>query len=346
VSAAAVGLPQLGLRPPVFRVGKAFVHPVFDLLVIGSVLSMVLTPPLFWRGGPSELAQKLELWLPLLVLLSNSAHFAASTVRLYTKPFALREMPFLTMGFPLLTLLALTLAIVFANVLGAPLQKLYLTWSPYHYAAQAYGLSLMYAYRSGCSLSDGDKRLVRLACLLPFFGAVLGGRTLLGATVLAEPRVIAVKVFAAVAYVLPLVVCWRLLWQRRPGLPLISVAVLVSNTFWLFTLNQVGAFAWATVFHGLQYLAIVTIFHVKDRLRLPGNTHGWAWHAATFYLTCLVFGYLIFEIWPFAYALLGFGVAESMLLVAAVINLHHFIVDAFIWKLRQSPNYQIVTDAV
>jgi hypothetical protein len=204
----------------------------------------------------------------------------------------------------------------------------------------------MYAYRSGCTLEDGDKRLVRLACLLPFFGTILGGRALLGEATLVEPRTLAVKVLAGVAYVLPLVICARLVWQHRVNLPLISVAVLVSNTFWLFTLNSVGGFGLATVFHGLQYLAIVTIFHVKDRLRLPGNTHGWAWHAVTFYVACLVFGYFIFEVWPFAYVLMGFGFVESMLLVSAVINLHHFIVDAFIWKLRQTPNYKIVTDAV
>ena len=31
--------------------------------------------------------------------------------------------------------------------------------------------------------------------------------------------------------------------------------------------------------------------------------------------------------------LAGFGPAESVLLVVAVINIHHFIVDAYIWKL-------------
>ena len=40
-----------------------------------------------------------NLWT--LVLLSNSAHFAGSTVRLYTKPGSYRDLPFLTMGLPL-----------------------------------------------------------------------------------------------------------------------------------------------------------------------------------------------------------------------------------------------------
>ena len=29
----------------------------------------------------------------------------------------------------------------------------------------------------------------------------------------------------------------------------------------------------------------------------------------------------------------------------AVINIHHFIVDAFIWRLRRDPNYRVVIGA-
>jgi hypothetical protein len=30
------------------------------------------------------------------------------------------------------------------------------------------------------------------------------------------------------------------------------------------------------------------------------------------------------------------------LLTVAVINIRHFVVDAYIWKLRQAPNYRVV----
>ena len=42
---------------------------------------------------------------------------------------------------------------------------------------------------------------------------------------------------------------------------------------------------------------------------------------------------------------LGFGIVQSGLLVTATINIHHFVVDAFIWRLRRDPNYQTVVDA-
>ncbi len=56
----------------------------------------------------------------------------------------------------------------------------------------------------------------------------------------------------------------------------------------------------------------------------------------------MTLGYLLFQCWPYFYVWAGFGLAESMLLGIAVINIHHFVVDAYIWKLRKDPNYEIV----
>ena len=41
----------------------------------------------------------------------------------------------------------------------------------------------------------------------------------------------------------------------------------------------------------------------------------------------------------------GFGWAQSVVLVIAAINVHHFIVDAYIWRLRRDPNYRVVVSA-
>jgi len=354
MSAIAAPLPNTSI-PSLLRLGRTFVHPVFDLLVIGGGLSLVFTV-LLLQSTRGPVVASLAPWMAVLVLLSNSAHFAASTVRLYSKPGALRELRFLSMGFPLVTLGVLSLAIAYADRVGAWLVTLYLTWSPYHYSAQAYGLALMYAYRSGSSLTVGEKRLLRVGCLAPFLALFVGGRGIgldwfvsegafAGAS-LEAGRMQLVSVFSWLTLAMPLVVFFRMALARRATLPFISLCIVVSNGVWLIALNRLDAFAFATIFHGLQYLAIVTIFHVKDRLRVPGNTHGWAYHAASFYAACLVLGYLLFQIWPFTYVLLGFGLAQSALLVTAIINLHHFIVDAYIWKLRQDANLRIVTDVV
>lgn len=340
--------------PPLFRVGRPFVHPAFDLLLIGGGLSLAFTAII--AGRRASVQEFFTPSLALIALLSNSAHFAASTVRLYTKPGAMSSFRFLTMGFPLVSLGVLSLAVAKADLVGRALLVLYLTWSPFHYAAQAYGLALMYAYRSGCVLGRGEKRVVRAACLMPFFAVLVGGREtlldwLLHGTAVASPgldlaRLQAAEVFGWLTLVLLAGLCVWLARSGRATLPLISLCVVVSNGVWLVTLNRMSAFVFATIFHGLQYLAIVTIFHVKDQLRRPGNSRGWAYHAGAFYLACLVLGYLLFHVWPYAYVLHGFGLAESALLVTATINIHHFIVDAYIWKLRQDSNYRIVTDPV
>jgi hypothetical protein len=61
-----------------------------------------------------------------------------------------------------------------------------------------------------------------------------------------------------------------------------------------------------------------------------------------FYLVCLALGWVLFEVWPYAYVAAGFTLAQSMLLTTAVINIHHFIVDRGIWRVRRDANYRIV----
>jgi hypothetical protein len=40
----------------------------------------------------------------------------------------------------------------------------------------------------------------------------------------------------------------------------------------------------------------------------------------------------------------GFDPSLTPQLAVAVINIHHFIVDAYIWRLRKDPNYRTVVD--
>ena len=90
-------------------------------------------------------------------------------------------------------------------------------------------------------------------------------------------------------------------------------------------------------------MAIVMIVHVKEQARTSAAP---AWRAgASFYAACLALGYALFQLWPRAYVLAGVGYAQSYLLVVAVINIHHFIVDAYIWRLRRDPGYAAVAGA-
>jgi hypothetical protein len=343
---------------------RTFVNPAFDYLLIGGGLSLILTlvvlldstgqvMSLFALDGTSVGGYAVVAYF---ILFSNSAHFASSTVRMYTMEGHAEAWPLLTMAFPLVIVGVLVLAMMAPGELGPHIQALYLTWSPYHYAAQAYGLAVMYSYRSGCILSLEDKRLLRMVAMVPFAFSFLvqtgGGRTglpwlmpfdLAGqpwwqATVSVLDPALTVAVFA-----LPMWLVWRLARSSTGPMPLISLLIVLSNAVWWFVLTPINAFLLATVFHGIQYLAIIIIFHVRDQQAREGNTHGVLWHVVTFYGACFVLGYGLFHVAPQAFVLIGFGAVESFLLFGAAINIHHFIVDAFIWKLRKgSTNRRIV----
>lgn len=351
---------------PRLQVGRTFVSPGFDLLLIGGGLTYPLVLWLFWDGASA--AAWIGLSIPVIALLVNQAHFAASTVRLYTKPGAFQSLPFLTMGLPLLTLLGVTAVLLFGGEAGRHLWALSITWSPYHYSAQAFGLAAMYCYRSGCMLSDRERAFLRAACLMTFFKAFLGGTGagyglgwLVPASWIAASPVagglfaLAVPVLDVLIFAMPLALFAWLAWgpqpaaapgeapkPRRPGMPLVSLFVVLSNGMWFVVLDYRNAFVWATVFHGLQYLAIVAVFHARDRRRHAAGGRGALLPVAGFYAVCVVLGYALFQCWPLAYTALGFGGVESILMVLAAINVHHFVVDGFIWRLRRDANYRTV----
>ena len=120
------------------RLGKMFVGPTFDYLLIGGLLSWVAGAILYW-GGFNFPDNDPYLWWAILV--SNWAHFAASTVRLYTKPGAVKSWPFLTLAFPAIAVAVVTATLIVGEPFGRWLFAIYLVWSPYHYSRQAYGLS-------------------------------------------------------------------------------------------------------------------------------------------------------------------------------------------------------------
>lgn len=330
-------------------VGRSFVHPLFDYLFIGGGLSLLLTAIVLIPGRENIVDQ---VALPYFMLLSNSAHFAASTVRLYTKPGTYQALPFLTMAFPLVILTLLTGCLFMAGFAGPHLQALYLTWSPFHYASQAYGLAVMYAYRSGCQLLPGDKQLLWGTSLLPFLYAFVGNQGsglhwLLPASVFADPRFHAAHsslllILPYVGFSAVLLLFMKVARSASGPFPMMSVLMLVSNAAWWYLLPD-QAFVWATIFHGIQYLAIVTIFHVKDQLARPENRRGSLYHIAWFYGSSLLLGYGLFSCLPWGFVAAGFGMVESIALVVATINIHHFIVDAYIWRLKRGDgNRQIV----
>lgn len=337
--------------------GRCFVHPVFDYLLIGGGLSLVVIPALYWLFDRSTMFD--SSILPWFILCSNSAHFAASTVRLYTKPGTRKSLPFLTLVFPAVTLCVLTLCMLASDWLGRYVQLIYLTWSPYHYAAQAYGLSVMYCVRSGCNLTKRQKRALWWIAILPFFKVLIISLSKHAASWTVPDYILwshvdwriwidwVLMILGGLALVLPILLSGQIWRTTGRSMPLISLLVILTNALWFVIFPLIDGFVWTTIFHGIQYLAIVMIFHVRDRMELPGNKRSAASHAVWFYGISILLGYAMFNCLPYGYQMLGFGAAKSVLLVIAAINIHHFIVDGYIWKLgRGDVNRRVVESSV
>ena len=345
ISLTAPQNPSGGLKT---LVGRCFMHPAIDYLLVGGGITIpifaaiyffpVLTPAI---DGPFDLKS---------FLLINGAHFAASTVRLYTKKGAKEEFPFLSWGFPVICLIAVGLGLYWP-LLGSNLTALYFTWSPYHYAAQTYGLAVMYAMRSGAKLDQRDKTQIWWVCLLPFLYALLtskdGGLSwfISPATIAATP-VLATVHSGLVALVtvgiiaLPFSVFWQLHRMRGRKVPLISLLLQITNGIWWLTTDYLSAWWWTAAFHSIQYLIIVVMIHVQEQMARTDVTHRWhnpLFYGGTFYGLSAVVAGILFFIVPLAYVPLGFGAPQALVMMTVVINLHHFIVDGFIWRTKPAP---------
>jgi hypothetical protein len=336
--------------------------PRSDLL-FGCGLLYTILFGLFVAGG-SELRAAEPAWVgPALLLLLGTPHYGATLVRVYERRRDRSSYVFFSL-WATVAVIALFVAGLWIPVVGTLLVTLYLSWSPWHYTGQNYGLAVMFLRRGGVALDPGSKRWLYLSFLLSFVLVFISmhaadqsardlpaGYVSLGVQFapLGIPTGWAKGLGLAVftAYVLALA---RSVWAFRqgPGRALLPVALLsLSQVLWFslpFALQVFGVaprvdalsfdfrthyFLWIAAAHSLQYLWVTAYY-----ARQSGNWHGQipnylrvlAAGAAVWTLPALVFGTQ--ALGPLAFDQ-GLG-----LMIAAAVNVHHFILDGAIWKLR------------
>jgi hypothetical protein len=325
-------------------VGRTFVNPLVDYVFIGGGITIPIFAALYFYPTLRPLSDEIPYGVFLAI---NGAHFAASTVRLYTKPGARREFPLVSWVLPIVCFAIVGVGLYWPRV-GGHIKALYFTWSPFHYAAQTYGLATMYAMRSGARLDARDKRQIWWVCMLPFvyafFTANVGGlfwfvsRTkLLSMPLTAGLYASIVWLLTGSLFLLPVSLFWQLHRRRGKSVPLISLLLQVTNGWWWIGSDYLNAWFWTSVFHSIQYLIIVTVRHVDDRVtHVPSSVRfrHQLLHGTAFYGFSLFVGYLLFLVAPAAYAVFGFNGLQAYAMMTMVINIHHFIVDGFIWRTR------------
>ncbi len=304
----------------------------------------------------------------LPVSLLASAHYGATALRAYERAEDRRGYALFTLWSTLL-LGAAFAAGVHVAVLGSWFVTVYLTWSPWHYALQNFGVAMTFLRRRGVDVAPRTRRLLHASFVLSFVLAAVamhGTRTdaayapgalragaiaflplgeLLGVPVGSASVVL---VAAGVAYAAATTgALWTLRRAARwseiaPALVLIatqalwfSVPVLARHASVFGGLEPLSvehaayAFLWVGAGHAAQYLWF-TAWFAKAQGR--SRSHG------LFVFKALCAGSALWGVPAllFAPGLLGRVPYDEglALLVAALVNVHHFVLDGVVWKLR------------
>jgi tetratricopeptide (TPR) repeat protein len=346
--------------------------PLPDLL-LGCGMLYLLFAPVLWVVGPALYSSQ-PLWLlPCVLMIFSGSHYGGTLLRVYEDQRERRAYKFFTVYATLLVVGALVAALYYPFA-GSLLITLYLTWSPWHYTGQNYGISVMFLRRRDVPVSAAAKRWLYASFVLSYALVVLGthfdggvlANDALGYTSISSrgyrflplrlPELAGRVLFPIVliAYATSILTSCALLLRSgslravAPSLALIATqavwfsiphAILfidLSSTIRAFDLRDSNTytqfyFAWIALGHAIQYLWI-TSYYARAERRWRGY--------GRYFLKVFVVGNAAWAapVFLFGPQLLGRpdydnGLALS---VAAAVNLHHFILDGAIWKLRNS----------
>jgi tetratricopeptide (TPR) repeat protein len=287
----------------------------------------------------------------LLALLCNYPHFMATIYRAYHRYDEFTKYRFFTVHVLLLLALAGVLAHVWYPLLPW-IFTLYICWSPWHYTGQNYGLMMMFARRAGLSPTDAERQALHLSFIASFLLLMLSFHT--GASPdslilsLGLPAKFTLPARGMLAVFFLAASGWALtsFARRASWKVLLPSATLVSTQFLWFLLpalielisgREVPQTRYSSgilaVLHSAQYLWI-TSYYQKKEARVEGH-HSWSF--PRYLLTLVAGGIALFVPGPWIVScVFHTDFASSFLTFTALVNLHHFILDGAIWKLRDS----------
>jgi hypothetical protein len=322
------------------------------LLYVGICLVFVVD------GG--SIFREMPVAIPGAVLaLVSAPHYGATLLRVYDRRADRRGY----FAFSVVATAALLVVFGYALVdrwTGSIFATIYLTWAAWHYTGQNYGIAAMFLRRRGVELDPLSRRILHASFTLSFLLVFLGMHGQSAAAV--DPRVeislipLAIpKAFNDIAIPLVLLayfgttIAWIAILSRRCQrisdlLPTLLISG-IQSLWWtipysvLYFERGTGLipldwqwrndfFVWVAAGHAAQYLWI-TSYYARASGKWDGQTR--------YYGRVLLAGSAVWALPALAFAP---GRADFdwnfALLLAAAVNIHHFILDGAIWKLRQS----------
>jgi len=284
-----------------------------------------------------------------LALFFNYPHYMATIYRAYHRVEDFEKYRIFTLYTTALILLTALLAHFWMGILPW-IFTIYLTWSPWHYSGQNYGLFMMFARRAGASPDTATRRALYGAFITSYLVLLIGFHT--GTS--SDPLFISLGIpavmgrwgqivlgaaFAASSsyglFRLMMIVQWR---------KLVPCLTLFSSQFLWFLLPAVmslikgmeipqsrystGVLA---IMHSAQYLWITSYYARREATEAPGRS----WRPWAYFGVLIAGGIALFIPGPWlASRVFHHDFTASFLIFGALVNLHHFILDGAIWKLR------------
>ncbi len=332
-------------------------------LLFGYGLAYVLSVPLLAWGTMSGALGSRPVWLiAALALLFSTPHYGATLLRVYDRRQDRTRYAFFAVWITLGLLVAFAAGLYNAFI-GSLLLTAYVTWSPWHFSGQNYGLAVMYLRRSGIAFDDATKRDLYLSFVMSAVLAILAihvvGSDLVFANAssdrsgvftvqklgLGRTLVQGLAVGCLGVYLFYLFRAGRSLQRSAGGASLLPVLLLVGTQGLWFAVPALATSLtakdlpaelalplsawWISTSHAIQYLWVTWFY--AERTGEFGSF-------PPFLARCLFAGAFVtlpaFLLLP---TVLGGSLPNAAgiaVLVASVVNLHHFILDGAIWKLR------------
>jgi tetratricopeptide (TPR) repeat protein len=339
--------------------------PSIDLIVGCGAwsLPLLILPYVFWGIGQSRV-----LGFYTLALFVNYPHYMATIYRAYRTREDFTRYRAVTLYCTLFLIAVLIAAHGFYGLVPW-LVTIYLTWSPWHYMGQNFGLMMMFAHRNQLKVNRNDRNALWIAFVASYILIFLRVHTAAST----DPFVISLGLPASLIETLriPLMVVFfagmiplgRLIRQagakrkRDSAQPqdwkpmLAPLTLYVTQFFWavlpsaLLFLNRFGvpqvaySVSILAVMHCAQYLWITNYY-----ARREAKAESTAWEWWNYFAVLVIGGIALFVAGPWlaSYAL-GRDFAMSVLIFTAVVNIHHFILDGAVWKLRDTRIRSVLT---
>jgi len=288
-----------------------------------------------------------------LALFFNYPHYMATIYRAYHRSEDFQKYRIFTVHITALVVLTLLLSHSWLRLLPW-IFTIYLTWSPWHYSGQNYGLFMMFARRAGADPDKGTRRALYgafvVSYLILFLGFHTGPSTDSLFISLGIPAAVSrwEQIILMVAFVALSAFGLSRLARATGWRKLIPSLTLFSSQFLWFLLpaaislikgleipqNRYSSGVLA-VMHSAQYLWITSYYARREAAGESAGKSKSNWHPLAYFGVLIVGGIALFVPGPWlASRAFHHDFTASFLIFTALVNIHHFILDGAIWKLR------------